>query len=297
MRKMGKTSHFKINYQYREYHFTKRQIQHSAPNNPNKTPFNLYRIHKSAQMLGLILTFHISYSMSSRKTASIIRNVFKEEISYQTVLNYSKAVAYYAHKFNLNHKGPIANILVADETYIKVKGIQNYVWFLLSGKNRIIAAYHISDNRGTASATAALKEAIRTAEDGQKLTIVTDGLGSYTEAIHLLNKERKERQLDNIDHIQVIGLQNKDEVSAAYRPFKQIIERFNRTYKRHVKPAAGFSSFNGAMALTTLFVTHYNFLRPNSANDGKPPVHIEQLTGIDTIQAKWVKLIDMMIDL
>ena len=48
------------------------------------------------------------------------------------------------------------------------------------------------------------------------------------------------------------------------------------------------------MALTTLFVTHYNFLRPHMALKYKTPIHIEELDGIDTIQAKWVKLISMM---
>jgi len=206
-------------------------------------------------------------------------------------LNYTQAVAYYAHQFNLNHKRGIDDVSVADETYIKIKAIQNYVWFVLSEKKRTVTAYHISDNRGTGSAITALKEALRTATDNQKLTIITDGLGSYTEAVQFLNKRRKNK----INHIQVIGLQNNDEVSAQYRPFKQIVERFNRTYKHHVKPAAGFNKFNGAKALTTLFVTYYNFLRPHMALDHKTPIHLEQLTNIKTIQAKWVKLISMMI--
>jgi hypothetical protein len=92
----------------------------------------------------------------------------------------------------------------------------------------------------------------------------------------------------------VIGLQNEDEVSEEYRPFKQMIERFNRTYKQHVKPAAGFNSYDGAMALTTLFVTYYNFLRPHGSLKYKSPIHIDQLEDIPTIQAKWIKLLSMM---
>lgn len=93
----------------------------------------------------------------------------------------------------------------------------------------------------------------------------------------------------------MIGLENKDEVSEEYRPFKQLIERFNRTYKQHVKPAAGFNSFSGAMALTTLFVTYYNFLRPHKSLDQQPPIRIAQLENVRTIQAKWLKLISMML--
>ena len=92
----------------------------------------------------------------------------------------------------------------------------------------------------------------------------------------------------------MIGLRNEDEVSEEYRPFKQMIERFNRSYKHHVKPAAGFNCYDGAMALTTLFVTYYNFLRPHGSLNYKPPIHIDQLDNIRTIQAKWIKLISMM---
>jgi transposase-like protein len=147
---------------------------------------------------------------------------------------------------------------------------------------------------------AATNEAIRTANKNQDITVVTDGNPSYIEAIQFLNKDRpKERK---IKHIQVIGLQNNDEhededevsESEAYRPFKQMIERFNRSYKHHVKPSAGFNSYDGAMALTTLFVTYYNFLRPHGSLNYKPPIHIAQLDNIRTIQAKWIKLLSMM---
>jgi len=291
MRKMGVTTHFKVNYQYREYHFTPKQIQHSAPDKPRETKVNLFRIHNPDQVVGLILTFYVTFAMSARKTAEVMREVFGHEVSYQTVLNYAQAVAYYAHQFNLANKGAINNISVADETYIKIKGQQEYVWFVLSESKHTITSYHISDNRETVSALTALNEAFKTAKEDQKLTIITDGLGSYTEAVQFLNKHRENK----IEHIQVIGLQNNDEISDHYRPFKQIIERFNRTYKHHVKPAAGFNTLNGAKVLTTLFVTYYNFLRPHMALGNKTPIHIEQLTDIDTIQAKWVKLISMMI--
>jgi hypothetical protein len=61
-----------------------------------------------------------------------------------------------------------------------------------------------------------------------------------------------------------------------------------------MKPAVGFNSFNGAMALTTLFVTHYNFLRPYMSLDYEASIHMPELDDIPTIQAKWVQLLGMM---
>ena len=295
-----KPSQFKMNYQYREYHLKPIQIQHAAPAKPTDDIVDIFKIRKSDNLLGLVLAFYISFALSARRTSLILQWVFGEEVSHQTVLNYARAAAPYAHRFNLKNKGAIDNISVGDETYIKIGGIYNYVWFYLSAKKRCITAYHLSDNRGTIPAVAATNEAIRAANKNQDITVVTDGNPSYIEAIQFLNKERpKERK---IKHIQVIGLQNndndndEDEVSESegYRPFKQIIERFNRSYKHHVKPSAGFNSYDGAMALTTLFVTYYNFLRPHGSLNYKPPIHIAQLDNIKTIQAKWIKLLSMM---
>lgn len=95
----------------------------------------------------------------------------------------------------------------------------------------------------------------------------------------------------------VIGLKNEDEESTEYRQFKQIIERLNRTYKFHTRARSGFKEFNGAVALTVLFVTHYNFLRPHSTLRYKCPVQINALDNIKTIQGRWGKILDMALDL
>lgn len=91
-------SQFKLRYQFREYLFTEEQLAHSTP---SLDPSGLFNIHNSLNTLCLILTFHISMALSSRKTAFILKNVFSINVSYQTVLNYSQSAAYLCHKFNL----------------------------------------------------------------------------------------------------------------------------------------------------------------------------------------------------
>lgn len=287
-------NHFKINYQYREYHFTQDQIQHASPSpQPHKTKVDILKIHTPDNILGLILTFYISFALSARKTAYILRSVFNVQVSHQTVLNHAQAAAVYAHRFNMLHKGnDMGEFLVADETYIKIVGKEHYVWFVISASKHSITAYHLSDTRDTRQAVAAIKEAIRTANPDQKINLVTDGLSSYIEAIQILNKDR---QQNKIQHIRVIGLENRDDISEEYRHFKQMIERLNRTYKHHSKPSAGFNSFTGAMALITLFVTHFNFLRPHMSLGYKTPIHIEELDHLETIQAKWVRLLSLVL--
>jgi transposase-like protein len=282
------SSQFKLNYQYREYHYKPQELVHSAPDRPI---VELTRIHNSENVLGLILAFYVSFAVPARKTAAILKSVFNIKVSYQTVLNYAAAASFYCHSFNLQHKGPIDSIQAGDETYIRVLGKHQYVFFFISSKNLKITAYHVSDNRGTQPAITAMNEAIRTAAPGQKIILVTDGNPSYPAGIHFLNAQEGDDPY--IQHHKVIGLQNLDAESTEWRAFKQLIERLNRTYKYHVRSAAGFNSNNGPVALTTLFVTHYNFLRPHMSLNYKPPVHLPELATITTLQGKWAKILSL----
>lgn len=281
-------SHFKLCYQYREYHFTASELTHSSPAKPL---VDISKIHNSQNVLGLILAFYISFATSARKTAFILRSVFNVDVSYQTVLNYAEAAAYYCHQFNLKNKGPVGSRQAGDEAYIKILGKDNFTFFFISPQRHKITAYHVADSRETLPAIIAMNEAIRTAQPDQKFTLITDGNPSYPAGIHFLNQLYGSNDL--IKHRKVIGLQNLDAESELFRPFKQLIERLNRTYKYHVRPACGFNSFNGAVALTTLFATHYNFLRPHMALDYQVPVPMPELKAISTIQGKWAKIISM----
>lgn len=274
-----KSSQFKLRYQYREYHFSRKQLQHAAP---NSSKIDLDRIHNTPNVMGLALTFHVSFAIAARKTAQILKQVFRISISYQTVLNYAEAAAPYCHHFNCNWKGEIDDESAGDETYIKIDGQQAYTFFFISAQK--ITAYHLAYSRDTLAATVAMKEAVRTEMPNQEIALITDGNPAYPAGIHFINKKREDN--NQIQHRKVIGLQNLDEESELNRHFKQIIERLNRTYKHHIRAANGFKTTNGAIALTTLFVTHYNFLRPHMTLGYKVPIPVAQISAIDTIQAK-----------
>ena len=255
---------------------------------------DLSRIHAHPSLVGLILTFHISFALSARKTALMLRQVFNIRISYQTVLNYSEAAAYWCHRFNRNFKGSIDTIAAIDETYIKVAGKWAFTFLAVAIRSLKIIAYHVAHDRSVLPAVCALKEAIRTAHPMQSLTLISDGNPSYGDATHFVNSSKNGHHLK---HRKVIGLQNLDQESETYRPFKQIIERLMRTYKSHTRSACGFDSFYGAIILTTLVVTHYNFLRPHSSLGYKTPIVIDDLQSIPTIQDQWCKIIDMSMNL
>ena len=84
-----------------------------------------------------------------------------------------------------------------------------------------------------------------------------------------------------------------DEQSEQFRPFKEIIERLNRTYRYHTRSRSGHKSLNGARALTTLFVAYYNFLRPHRTLGNKSPVHLPELNSVQSLQGRWLKLLEL----
>ena len=281
-----KSSQFKVSYQYREYHYPPHDL---APSEPQQQTLNLNRAYNGPNVLGLVLAFYVSFALSARKTALVLRSVFGISISYQSVLNYAAAAAFYCHSFNLTHKGSIDQISAGDEAYIKVIGKQHYVFFFISSENRKITAYHVADTRETLPAIITMNEAIRTAHQNQVIILVTDGNPSYPAGLHYLNEHRD----TSVAHKKVIGLQNLDSESEAYRPYKELIERLNRTFKHHIRPSHGFNSLNGAIALVTLYVTHYNFLRPHTSLKWQVPIPLNELEEITTIQGKWAKILSL----
>ena len=65
---------------------------------------------------------------------------------------------------------------------------------------------------------------------------IADGYSAYPLAAQQFFVQSKGKI--NFDITQVIGLTNDDAVSKAFRPYKQMIERLNRTYKQSYRPSS-----------------------------------------------------------
>ncbi len=109
---------------------------------------------------------------------------------------------------------------------------------------RSIIGYQISDNRGAGPCILAMRMAFRHLKKlPENFKFIADGYSAYP-----LAAQQFFRQFGDafrFDITQVIGLTNDDEVSAKYRPYKQMIERLNRTYKASYRPTKGFDSIDG----------------------------------------------------
>lgn len=258
-----KPHEFKMHYSYREFDLPFTDLTNNLPS-PIETVVDLSKIYSSPQVLGLILTYHVNYGLSAEKTAALMYDVHQVKISGQ---------------------------LCGDETYIRVLGSWNYIYFFFDAKNKIILSHRYSPNRDIQTAIKAIYDVIRHygKDIPENLNLVVDG-----SPIYLLAQQYFQRHGIDFDVTQVIGLTNEDPVSKEYRPLKQIVERLNRTFKANYKPLGGFGSESSAIAQAVLFSTFFNFLRPHSALEkGRIPVQLEELNQCQDMPSKWIKLIQL----
>ena len=280
---------YKLHYQYREYHLKPEDLQCLRPKSETKVDLN--RIHHSHHVVGLVLTFFVNAGLSSRLTRDLLWGLFGIRLSHQTVINYVNAAAVRLAPFldaDLPKPGATA---AADETYLIVENEWHYTWFVIDSETKAICGYNLSDTRGTLPALATLYNAYGAPESnrGQRFVLVRDGLPSYDSALLAYNQVVKEPVLTGKT---VVGLENLDDVSKDFRPYKNLVERLNRTYKFHTRPRAGMKSLNGASALTTLFVAFYNYLRPH-AGLKHPPLSRDALRDAERYPKQWETLLCM----
>lgn len=277
---------FKLHYIYRDFNFTLKNLKSNTPNRPK---VDLARAHNSLHTIGYILTFYVNYGLSSRVVSRIMNDIFNIKVSHQTVINYAQAAAYYMSDFTKSHIDDLSSTLCGDETYIRVKGKWNYIFFILDPVKKIIVSNLVSKRRDTLSACSAIKQVIDCFKKIPKdLTFVFDGNPIYNLAKLFFFENNI-----NFDIKTVVGLTNDDKISAEFRPYKQFIERLNRTFKDNYRQTNGFGSYNGAISYVTLFTAWFNFLRPHSAINGDVPIQLKQLNKYSNMPAKWAKLIEL----
>ena len=201
--------------------------------------------------MSLCLSYKINLGLSLRKTAQALKDIHGIQISHQMVANYCKTASLCIKPFVDTYQYEKGSEYTADETYIKVRGIKGYIWFIMDA----------------------------------------DGYSAYPLAAQQFFHKFGEKFKFTVT--QVIGLTNDDAVSKEYRPYKQLIERLNRTYKASYRPTNGFDGYDGANYDLSLWVAYYNFLRPHKQKGFKTPVENEILKGAGNMPGKWQLLIYM----
>lgn len=277
---------YKLHYIYREFtiDFFKMDL-HELPKGVMNFSFKKFNAH----IMGLCLTYHVNLKLSTRQTAHALTEIHNINISHTMVANYAMTAAAIIKPFTDTYDYKPSNILSADETYIKVKGIRHYVWLVMDACKKSILGYQVSDTRAVGPCILAMRMAFEKFKEfpGKALKFIADGYSAYP----LAAQQCKLQKGWDFDVTQVIGLTNDDAVSTEFRWVKQIVERLNRTFKFSYRVTCGYGSENGALYGVSLWVAYYNFLRPHPYNYWKPLNELETFKHADNMPAKWQLLI------
>ena len=258
----------------------------SLPKNASSLKFSKHNAH----VMSLCLTLHVNLGLSLRKTAQALKDLYNISISHQQIANYCKTAAICIKPFVDSYPYEKGDVFTADETYIKVRGIKTYVWLIMNTATRSIIGYQVSDNRGVGPCILAMRMAFQgLAKLPENFKFIADGYSVYPLAAMEFARKFKEDFTFKIT--QVIGLTNDDAVSMEYRPFKQMIERLNRTYKASYRHTNGFDNIEGANYDLALWVAYYNFLRPHKHTKYQALNKVEMLDSAENMPAKWQLLI------
>jgi transposase-like protein len=224
-----------------------------------KSDFKRMR-HPVSLIITALSMFYLGKN-SFRNISLILRTAFNINVSHTTIANWCTRFAplFDNMKFKLM---PMLNLNSdewhADETVVKVEGINHYLWFVIDSETRFIIGFHLSPHRDSPQAFTILNSA---AQQGKPKAIVTDRYSAYNVPIASV--------LDGVKHIKVESF--KDDIS------NNLIECFNKQFKAWYKTKQGFSSFNTANNLISMFVFFFNFVRPHSALNGLTPAQVAGL--------------------
>ena len=280
-------NYYKLHYIYREFTVDFFDMDlHSLPKNSSSLKFT----KNNAHIMSLCLTLHVNLQLSLRKTAQAMFDLYGVKISHQQVANYCKTAALCVKPFVDTFDYQPSNTLVADETYIKVRGLKGFVWFIMDAASRSILGYQVSDNRTVGPCILAMRMAFRHWEKlPEGFQFIADGYSAYPLAA--IQFAQKFKEAFTFDITQVIGLTNDDEVSKEFRPFKQMVERLNRTFKTSYRITNGFDNYDGANYSVALWVAYYNFLRPHQHAENQVLNKVEMLEKAQNMPGKWQLLI------
>ena len=278
---------YKLHYIYREFTLDFfRMDLNSLPKNASSLKFSKF----DSNVMGLCLTMHVNLGLSLRKTSRALKDLYNISISHQQVANFCKTASICIKPFVDNYDYDAGNVFTADETYIKIRGVRAYIWFIMDVAKRSIIGYRISTERDVGACILAMRMAFRHFKKlPENFRFVADGYSAYVLAAQQFLREYGDDFKFNVT--QVIGLNNSDEVSKKFRPLKQMIERLNRTYKASYRPTNGFDNVDGANYDLALWVTYYNFLRPHKHNNYRVLNDVEVLKSADNMPGKWQLLI------
>ena len=193
--------------------------------------------HFMKDVILLVVRWYLSYSLSYRDIEEMMLER-GTKVDHSTlnrwVIEYAPLLE---NEFRKNHKKKTGSSWRMDETYIKIKGVWNYLYRAVDKEGDTID-FMLSKHRDAASAKAFFTKAIRSSGLPKKITL--DKSGANKVGIDAINLQ-----------LIVLALLGCTLIQIQIRQIKylnNIVEQDHRGMKRIVKPMMGFKAFHSAEA-------------------------------------------------
>lgn len=226
---------YKLHYIYREFHIDFFHMNlNTLPKNASSLRFSKF----DQNVMDLCHSYRVNLGLSLRKTVLALQEINGIKISHQQVTNYLKTAAICVKPFVDNYDYHVGEVFTTDKTYIKIRDVKGYIWFIMDAARRSIIGYQISDNRNENPCILSMRMTFKHLKKlPEKFRFIANGYSAYLLAAQQFFIESNGKV--NFDITQVIGLTNDNEISKEFRPYKQMIEHLNHTYKLSYRPTNG----------------------------------------------------------
>ena len=221
--------------------------------------FSWPKMSFSNSSVSLVLYFAVFRSMPATEVSRIMRDIFKLNISHDTVTRWTHKAALNVHK-NLGllsvPKARGRRRTLTDETVFWVRGNKRWVWMTKDSKFDSEQSWFISPKRSTEYARSNFNIAFTASPCLKNIQALTDGLWSYSSALGDLG-------FDPDKHKVYHGFFE--------RPNNNRRERAWSTLKVDARRFRGFKSDLGLWSFVTNKVYLHNYFKPNLRLGGKTP--------------------------
>lgn len=207
----------------------------------------------------LVLYFAVFTSLPATQIVKIMHDLFKFDISHDTVTRWTHKAALNIHK-NLGllsvPKARGRRRTLTDETVFKVRGQKRWVWMTKDSKFDSEQSWFISPRRSTEYARSNFNIAFTASPCLKNIQALTDGLWSYSSALGDLGFDA-----------------NKHKVYHGFfeKPNNNRRERAWSTLKVNARRFRGFKSDLGLWSFVTHQVYLHNYFKPNERLKGLTP--------------------------
>ncbi len=223
---------------------------------------NFKRMRYPVQTIITALSMFYLGKNSFRNISLILKTAFNIKVSHTTISNWCVKFSPMFDDMRMQLV-PLLNLNSdewhADETVVKVAGVKHYIRFIIDSETRFVIGFHLSPHRDSPQAVSLFSEAVKL---GTPAAVVSDRYSAYNIPVKSV--------FHGARHIRVQSF--KDDVS------NNLIECFNKQFKAWYKTKQGFSSFESANNLISMFVFFFNFVRPHSALNGLTPAQVAGLS-------------------